>query len=94
LKQIALLYALKGGHNETKHMTHRQELKVRKLINIVRYMDDIGIASFLDFENTVKDIYPRSLVLNKSNSSATLNSAFLGLSVSVIDHQFQIKVYQ
>jgi hypothetical protein len=66
---------------------------LKKLINMVRYIDDIGIANFLDFEHIVKDIYPRSLVLNKSNSSATLNSAFLDLSVSVIDHQFQIKVY-
>ena len=66
---------------------------LRKLINMIRYIDDIGVANFLDFGNIVKDIYPRSLVLNKSNSSSVLNSSFLDLNVSVVNHEFNVKVY-
>ena len=64
-----------------------------KLINMVCYIDDIGVANFLEFGNIARDIYPRSLVLNKSNVSGTLDSAFLDLNVSVVNHQFHIKVY-
>ena len=53
----------------------------------------IGVANFLEFGNIARDIYPRSLVLNKSNVSGTLDSAFLDLNVSVVNHQFHIKVY-
>ena len=66
---------------------------LRKLINMVRYIDDIGVANFMDFGQIAKDIYPITLVLNKSNDSGKLNSAFLDLSVPVINHQFQVKVY-
>ena len=66
---------------------------LKKLINMVRYIDDIGIANFLNFGDIAKEIYPRTLVLNKSNDSGTSNSAFLDLNVSIVDHQFRIKVY-
>lgn len=66
---------------------------LRKLINMVRYIDDIGVANFLDFGNIAKDIYPRSLILNKSNNSSILNSSFLDLNVSVCDNEFVTKVY-
>mgnify|MGYP006105434433 CR=1 FL=1 len=66
---------------------------LRKLINMVRYIDDIGVANFLDFGNIAKDIYPRSLILNKSNSSSILNSSFLDLNVSVYDNEFVTEVY-
>ena len=66
---------------------------LRKLINMIRYIDDIGVANFLNFGTIAKDIYPRSLVLNKSNISGILDSAFLDLNVSVVNNQFLVKVY-
>jgi sulfur relay (sulfurtransferase) DsrC/TusE family protein len=66
---------------------------LKKLINMVRYIDDVGVANFLDFGDLAKEIYPMSLVLNKSNDSGILNCAFLDLKVSVVDKKFQIQVY-
>ena len=54
---------------------------------------DIHVVNFEDFGLLAEEIYPRSLVLNKSNISGTSNSAFLDLNVSVIDGNFRIKVY-
>ena len=66
---------------------------LKKLINMVRYIDDIGVANFLNFGDLAREIYPRSLVLNKSNDSGILNCAFLDLKVSVVDEKFLIQVY-
>ena len=66
---------------------------LRKLINMIRYIDDIGVANFLDFGNIAREIYPRSLILNKSNVSSISNSSFLDLNVSVLDRGYVIKVY-
>ena len=66
---------------------------LKKLINMVRYIDDIGVANFSDFMDIVKDIYPASLTLTKSNESGIVNCAFLDLKVSVINNQFRVQVY-
>jgi hypothetical protein len=66
---------------------------LRRLINMCRYIDDIAVANFSNFMDIAKDIYPRSLVLNRSNVSSIVDCAFLDLSVSVIDCKFEIKVY-
>ena len=82
------------GVDEFKYCTKLVKDKktdiLKRLINMVCYIDDIGVANFLNFGLIAKDIYPRSLVLNKSNTS---NSAFLDMNVSVVDHQFRVKVY-
>ena len=66
---------------------------LKKMMNLVRYIDDIGAANFEEFGEIAKDIYPRSLILNKSNESSVENCAFLDLRVSVVDQSFQTKVY-
>ena len=66
---------------------------LKRLINMIRYIDDIGVANFSNFADIAKDIYPASLTLNKSNESGTMNSAFLDLKVSVIHDQFRVQVY-
>ena len=77
----------------TKLIREKKIDVLRKLINMCRYIDDIGIANFDGFSEIAKDMYPRSLVLNKSNASGILNCAFLDLSVSVVENKFEVKVY-
>ena len=77
----------------TKLVKDKKTDLLKRLINMVRYIDDIGVANFLDFGLIAVDIYPRSLILNKSNISSISDSAFLDLNVSVVDHQFRVKVY-
>ena len=66
---------------------------LRKMANLVRYIDDIGAVNFEDFAIIAREIYPPSLTLNKSNEDSINNCSFLDLNISIIDHKFQIKVY-
>ena len=56
-----------------------------------RYLDDIGAPNFLECDSFA--IYPPTLTLSRSNQDSLLNVAYLDLSVSVVNSQFQVKVY-
>ena len=67
---------------------------LRKLNEVVRYLDDIGSPNFPDFDNLTSSIYSVSLTLTRSNvTSNVVDVAYLDLSVSVIDSEFVVKVY-
>ena len=66
---------------------------LKKLDHMARYLDDVAIPNFPDFTNHVGDIYPSTLTLSKSNESDTQNIPYLDLSISVMDQNFEIKVY-
>lgn len=66
---------------------------IKKMINCVRYIDDIGVANFIGFGEIAREIYPISLTLNKSNESSVTEYAFLDLNVSILNDKFCIKVY-
>ena len=85
------------GVDEYKYCTKLVKDKridiLRKLENMVRYIDDVGVANFLAFGDIAKEMYPRTLTLNKSNVSGISNCAFLDLNVSIENDKFRIKVY-
>ena len=66
---------------------------IKKMTNLVRYIDDIGAENLEEFGEIAKEIYPRSLILNRSNESSSENCAFLDLNVSIVNESFRIKVY-
>tara|TARA_B110001454_G_C12718590_1_gene433685 strand:+ start:2018 stop:3712 length:1695 start_codon:yes stop_codon:yes gene_type:complete len=74
-------------------VANKRTVLIRKMINLVRYIDDIGTANFEEFYEIAKEIYPSSLTLNKSNESSVEDCSFLDLNVSIVDENFQIKVY-
>ena len=66
---------------------------LRKMSNLVRYIDDIGTANFEEFGMIAREIYPPSLTLNRSNEDSVNNCAFLDLNISIGNDKFLIKVY-
>ena len=67
---------------------------LRKLNEVVRYLDDIGSPNFPDFDRLISLIYSDSLTLTRSNEiSNTVDVAYLDLSISVIGSEYVVKVY-
>ena len=57
-----------------------------------RYFDDILNINNVYFDNTVSQIYPSELQLNKANTSDT-EAAFLDLHLSISDNIVSTKIY-
>ena len=57
-----------------------------------RYLDDILNFNNIYFDNTVSQLYPSELQLNKVNTSDT-EAAFLGLRLSISNDIVSTKIY-
>ena len=57
-----------------------------------RYLDDILNINNVYFDNTVSQVYPSELQLNKANTSDT-EAAFLDLHLSISNDIFSTKIY-
>ena len=78
-----------------KNMIRQKRFNILvKLNNLWRYLDDIGMPNFPEFEQIVLSIYHPTLSLSKSNQdSSLLNVAYLDMSVSVVNNDFHVKIY-
>ena len=76
-----------------KMLRDRSYSVLTKMNYMCRYLDDIRAPNFPEFELLFSSIYPPTLTLSKSNEDSTRNVAYLDLSVSVDNGQFQVKVY-
>ena len=66
---------------------------LRKMNQVCRYLDDIGVPNFTDFDQYLADIYRGNLTILKSNDNSVLNVAYLDLSINVLEQDFVMKVY-
>ena len=60
--------------------------------SISRYLDDLLNIDNIYFEQTVNQIYPAELQLNKANSSET-KAPFLDLNISISNGTVSTKIY-
>ena len=63
-----------------------------KISNTYRYIDDLLCINNKDFELSISDIYPKELILKKTNTSPK-KSPFLDLDITITNNQFITKVY-
>ena len=63
-----------------------------KFSNTYRYIDDLLCINNKDFELSISDIYPKELILKKTNTSLK-KSPFLDLDITITNNQFITKVY-
>ena len=63
-----------------------------KFSNTYRYIDDLLCINNKDFELSISDIYPKELILKKTNTSPK-KSPFLDLDITITNNQFITKVY-
>ena len=64
-----------------------------KFSNTYRYIDDLLCINNKDFELSISDIYPKELILRKTNTSPR-KSPFLDLDITITSNQFITKVYK
>ena len=63
-----------------------------KFSNTYRYIDDLLCINNKDFELSISDIYPKELILKKTNTSHR-KSPSLDLDITITSNQFITKVY-
>ena len=68
-------------------------IELAKLENIFRYQDDLlSMNDFGLFESIICDIYPREMIINKTNISVR-KSNYLDLNISIYRGKFYVKLY-
>ena len=63
-----------------------------KFSNTYRYIDDLLCINNKDFKLSISDIYPKELILKKTNTIPR-KSPFLDLDITITSYQFITKVY-
>jgi thymidylate synthase ThyX len=67
--------------------------KARKFSNTYRFIDDLSSVNNPLFEDAIKEIYPRSLTVNRENSDSNLNANYLDITISIKDKKFITNIY-
>ena len=77
-----------------KSQQNNDYVKARALRNTFRFIDDLGTLNDNGtFEESISQIYPEELVLNKENHELNINASYLDLNISVVENKFQYELY-
>ena len=77
----------------TKLYEENKLIELAKLENIFRYQDDLlSMNDFGLFESIICDIYPREMIINKTNISVR-KSNYLDLNICIYRGKFYVKLY-
>ena len=77
-----------------KFQTNDNINKARSLIFTFRFIDDLSTLNDQGvFEQSISDIYPPELVLNKENDDSNQKATFLDLDINVVDNKFEYQLY-